>query len=376
MSSVDPVKILADLDQPANPTVEFKDALLARLLAELRPAAEARPHRDRPWRVHSLPGVRWRHGHRRRVVVLAAVALVVVVGAASALAVRAYVLDQGIVGLPPVGAAPSTPKKGELVFSFTFGHTMGDPGRFHLSLYADGRLISERTGDFSLAPTDEHRNPTGLLERRLTPDGVELVRAEVVSTGLVDDDLHLTSGEDLYFGHIEFRTDDRVVHVTWGDANWRCVPGPDVVKELPTPEQASALIRLDERLADLASWLPASAWQDPQTRAFVPSGYSVCYEGGKGVGLARVLALLPRAAGDLLRAQENKPMPYTNLAGAFPSWCSELTTQEARELERALDGAGVKSVKDVFGLSYGAPGPQAAATEFSLIFNPNLPEEE
>lgn len=377
MNSVDPVvKVLAGLDQPANPTVEFKDALLARLLAELRPAAEARPRRDRPWRVHSIPGVPWRHGRRRRLVILAAVALVVVVGAASALAVRAYVLDQGIVGLPPVGAAPSTPKKGELVFSFAFGHTMGDPGRFRLSLYADGRLISERTGDFSLAPTDEHRNPTGLLERRLTPDGVELVRAEVVSTGLVDHDLHLTGGEGLYFGHIEFRAADRVVHVTWGDGTWRGVPGPDVIKGLPTPEQASALIRLDERLADPASWLPASAWKDPQTRAFVPSGYSVCYAGGKGVGLSGLLALLPPAAGDLLRAQENKPMPYTNLAGTFPSWCSELTTQEARKLERILDGAGVKSVKDVFGLSYGAPGPQAAATEFSLIFDPNLPEEE
>jgi hypothetical protein len=368
VNSVDPVvKALADLDQPANPMVEFKDALLARLLAELCPVAEARPHRDRPWRVHSLPAVRWRHGHRRRVVVLAAVALVVVVGAASALAVRAYVLDQGIVGLPPLGAAPSAPKKGELVFSSTFAHSFGDPGRFHVAVYADGRLITERVG--------EH----GIIERRLTPEGVELMRAEVISTGLVDDDLHFTGGQGLHFGgHIEFRDANRVVHVTWGDGTgtWRGVPGPDVIKETATPEQASALMRLDARLADLATWLPANAWKDLQTKAFVPSSYSVCYEGGNGVGLPRVLALLPRAAGDLLRAQENKPMPYTNLAGTFPSWCSELTTEEARKLERILDGAGVKSVKDVFGLSYGAPGPQAAATEFSLIFNPNLPEEE
>ena len=228
----------------------------------------------------------------------------------------------------------------------------------------------------ALAPTDEHRNSTGLLERRLTPEGVELVRAEVVSTGLVDHDLHLTdNAPGLYSGHIEFHAADRVVHVTWGFGTWRGIPGPDVTLEMPTPEQANALRRLDERLAELASWLPASAWKDPQTRAFVPSGYSVCYAGGNGVGLSRLLALLPPAAGDLLRAQENKPMPYTNLAGTVPSWCSELTTQEARKLERILDGAGVKSVKDVFGLSYGAPGPQAAATEFSLIFNPNLPEE-
>ena len=147
-----------------------------------------------------------------------------------------------------------------------------------------------------------------------------------------------------------------------------------MARETPTPEQASALKRLDERLADPESWLPASAWKDPQTRPFVPSGYSVCYEGGKGVGLSRVLALLPPAAGTC-SARRRTRRPYTNLVGRSPNWCSELTNKEARELERILDDAGVKSVKDVFGLSYGAPGPQAAATEFSLAFNPNLPEE-
>lgn len=309
---------------------------------------------------------------RRHLVVLAAVVLVVVVGAASALAVRAYVLHQGIVGLPPVGAAPSTPKSGELVLGFTFGHTFGDPGRFRVSVYADGRLISERVGDSDR--TDEYRNSTGLLERRLTPEGVELVRAEVISTGLVDHDLHLTSGEGLYFGHIAFRTEDRLVHVTWGDVTWDNVD-PDVPRRSPTPEQASALIRLDARLADPASWLPASAWEDPDTKAYVPSGYSVCYEGGQGVGLSRVLALLPPAAENMLRAQENTPGTYTNLRGRFPIWCSELTNEEARALERILDAAGVNGWKDVFGLTYGAPGPGADATEFSLTFNPILPDQ-
>ena len=48
MSSVDPVvRLLADLDRPARPTVEFQDALLARLLGEFegakRPEREAQP---------------------------------------------------------------------------------------------------------------------------------------------------------------------------------------------------------------------------------------------------------------------------------------------------------------------------------------------
>jgi hypothetical protein len=300
-------------------------------------------------------------GRRRRLVVFAAVALVIVLGAASALAVRA-VLHRGIVGLAPVGATPSTPKRGELVLSFGFGHTVGDPGRFQVFLYADGRLISERLGD----PSGEG-DATGLLEQRLTPEGVELVRAEVISTGLVDHDLHLTSGEGLYSGHIKFRTGDRLVHVTWGNAIWGDVD-PDVARQSPTPEQASALMRLDARLADPASWLPASAWEDPETRAYVPSGYSVCYEGGVAVGLDRVLALLPPAAENMLRAQEKTRM--------FPYWCSELTNEEARALERILDAAGVSGTKDVFGLTYDAPGPGGGATRrFSITFGPILPDQ-
>ena len=39
-----------------------------------------------------------------------------------------------------------------------------------------------------------------------------------------------------------------------------------------------------------------------------------------------------------------------------------------------LDAAGVSGWKDVFGLTYGAPGPGEDATEFSLMFNPILPQ--
>jgi hypothetical protein len=35
---------------------------------------------------------------------------------------------------------------------------------------------------------------------------------------------------------------------------------------MPTAEQASALKTLDSRLVDLASWLPASAWEDEVAR--------------------------------------------------------------------------------------------------------------
>jgi hypothetical protein len=310
---------------------------------------------------------------RRRLVLVAAVALVVL-GTASAFGMRAL-LDQGIVGLAPVGATPSTPERGELVLDFGFAHSFGDHGRFRVLVYADGRMITERIGDWRR--TDEYRNSTGLLERRLTPEGVELVRAEVISTGLVDHDLQLTSGEgSLNFGgHIAFRTGDRLVQVTWGpDGSWGDVD--HVGWQMPTPEQASALIRLDARLEDPESWLPASAWEDPETTAYVPSGYWVCYEGAKGVGLSRVLALLPPAAENVLRAQENTPNTYTRFLGTFTVWCSELTNEEARALERILDAAGVSGTKDLFGLHYGVFDiAYADATEFTLNFHPILPDQ-
>jgi hypothetical protein len=86
MNDVDPVvKIIAGLDRPVNPRVEFKDALHTRILGELHAAAELRSSRGRPWRVYVLPRTRWRHGRRRRVVALAAALLLVAFGTAAAI---------------------------------------------------------------------------------------------------------------------------------------------------------------------------------------------------------------------------------------------------------------------------------------------------
>lgn len=347
----------------------YEDSLLAARFAALAPKPRAGDWEDILARAGMARNGRrgfagsLQSRRRRRIVVLAAVVLVVVVGAASALAVRAL-LDRGIIGLAPVGATPSTPERGELVLSFVFGHTMGDPGRFIVSVYADGRLITERVGDYSR--TDAYHDSTGLLEQRLTPEGVELVRAEVISTGLVDHDLHLQAGPGLYFGRIEVRDGDRFVHVTWGDIG---IPYTDVARAMPTAEQVSALIRLDARLEDPASWLPASAWEDPAVTPYVPSGYSVCYYGA-GVGLSQVLALLPQAAEDLLRSQDIR----REQAPAFAYWCSDLTNEEARALARILDDSGLKGYEDVFGLTYGVREREpVGANEFVLTFGPLSP---
>jgi hypothetical protein len=271
----------------------------------------------------------------------------------------------GLVGLAPEGATPSLPSRGELVLSAFFAHTGGDPGRFHFNVYADGRLIWQRLG----GGTDKYAidYTTGWVEQRLTPEGVELLRSEALSTGLFDNDVHLVGGYIPYSGEVGVRNGDRLVRVTWGGPQ----AGPETTA---TPEQASALKQLDARLADPASWLPASAWEDEQMRPFVPSRYSLCVESAQLVGLARAMASLPQPAQDLLDAWDLTYRESTYSEGRY--WCSAVTTERARALAEVLDEAGIGSNGgDIFGLVYHSGPRNGSALNVSISFGPMLPDE-
>jgi hypothetical protein len=272
----------------------------------------------------------------------------------------------GIVGLPPEDATPSAPARGEIVVGFLFGHTDGDPGRFGLHLYADGRVIWQRL-------TSERDG--GLVEQRLTPEGVELIRSEVLATGLFDRDaVQLVGTYGLYFGEIEVRDGDRLLRLSWGDI------GPEDAPEEPaTPEQVSAIKALDAWLEDLASRLPGSAWVDPEPKPFVASRYWVCYEAEGPVQLDTVLASLPRPAVDLLRRWDrtHEVLPFGPTRTPLEIWCSAVTTQEARDLAKILDGAGtgVRVALDVFGLRYRFGQGDADAPDVTVSFEPALPDQ-
>jgi hypothetical protein len=201
---------------------------------------------------------------------------------------------------------------------------IGAPGSFGngwLYLFADGRLIWEQ-----LDP-----DPTGgWLEQRLTPEGVELVRSEIIATGLFDPNQPAPppSGgfpRETKGGYVQVRNGDQLVYVN------RVVPD------------------LHERLAQLWSWLPEDAWVDQEAKAYVPSRYAVCVHQGGYVNPADAtghLAGLPASAQDLLataRGLEMAALVEVDPAGlefAGDESCFDIRTEEARALAGILEAAG------------------------------------
>lgn len=269
---------------------------------------------------------RSRQGRRRwRVVALVVASLVVAVGTASAFGtVRDFFLDRGFIGLPPQGATPSNPENAELVL-FYWGPAPGDWGKSRFWLYADGRLISLREAN---RPEGANPRSTGYLEQHLTPEGVELLRSEIISTGLIGDEDDGNADDDVAIGSESVPRD-----TTKPLEEWRMIEVRDGDK-LYRVSRVGDLERLVALLTDPAS-LPANAWEVREIRAYVPSRYAVCFMGVPAIEPSRLFPLLPEPAQGLLQAREF----------ALNGWgghCTDLTTEEARALGEALDAAGLE----------------------------------
>ncbi len=300
-------------------------------------------------------------GRRRRLLVVLAVVAFIALVSASAFAVRAFVIDKGIVGLPPVGATPSTPESGVLETYYWINFP-----RSRNWVYADGRLI--RLG----APPRR-----GFLEQRLTREGVKLLRSEILSAGGFGHAQPPPGSTSLHPLAIQVRKGDRLVPLRW----------------------ASDLKRLEARLTNPGSWLPASAWKQPKVRAYVPSRFDVCAgavvvsdldkpAAGRVVpmGPARIVALLPAAAQKVLRDREwrTEVSRGPGLRPGVPGvrrgvygGCFAVTTNEARSLAKALDGAGPATARKGGGINlnyrFVAPDP---SRQVWISFSPYLPHGE
>ena len=250
----------------------------------------------------------------------------------------------GFIGLPPAGAAASAPSGGELVVA-----VWTRPARAWL--YADGRLITLHHGD---RPEGANAVSTGLIERRLTPAGVERVRSYVARSG---------NG--------------------FGPAPTRPAIGPArplvrvggrlrVVRE-PSP---ACDTRSCARVTNPGSWLPARMWQARQPAAYVPSRFAVCY------GL--------RGSGDTADLEGAPAVPDASLFGRTgsadrrlpPDWpCSMVTAQRAGRIVEALRGARVLRDSAVgsrilaYVVDVRSPVPGSPPHEARLFFEPLLPDD-
>jgi hypothetical protein len=161
--------------------------------------------------------------------------------------------------IPPAGTAVSTPLEGELIAeAFTFGG--------QVLVYADGRVLSSKN------------NGENIVERRLSPEGVELVRPVL--------------GERVRLGY--------------------GVPG-----------------RLESLLGHSGGILSRqSAWEDREGKPYVPARYGLCFRlVDIPLDVETVLNQLPASAQALLRGSD---------PAGRNSRCLVVTPEEARSLEEVL----------------------------------------
>ena len=157
----------------------------------------------------------------------------------------------GFVGPPPPGTPPTGPATGELVAAAALYNS----GTF---VYADGRIINAWK---NFGASDQFR---GFMVRQLTPSGVEAMRSFLVegTSGLIP-----VSEQEAGELGVNVRHGGRLMHVR----NFKgCENGQGT-----STSTAQATWVGCPGITD-PNWLPASAWQDPVFRPFVPHSYQVC----------------------------------------------------------------------------------------------------
>ena len=227
----------------------------------------------------------------------------------------------GFIGLPPVGAVPSSPERGVLVDEWPlFAGTL--PWRGGAQLYEDGRLIWYLFHG-GTAPPYVHES-TGYLEQRLSPEGVDLVR---------------TNPDD--------NSRD-----PWQLENW-----------LPDTAWADRAVK---------AYVPMR--YGACVKHYDPSGSGSNWGvRGSPPRLDDLLAALPESVAELLRGKPLVP-PLDDAED-----CLAVTVAEARVLDRALKGAGVSAStgeawRNRYVLHYDVPSPSTAGWQVHLRFEPVYPD--
>lgn len=258
--------------------------------------------------------------------------------------------------LPAEGAHPSEPAVGELVVSFS-AEDVGnrDNEITSISVYADGRVVWHRAScgltssrcSSLVSPQGENEPNTGWLEQRLTVEGVELLRSELLSTGLFEEDATLDSSHADLVDYLTFGVRNRGSLVTVG-----LQPAVIGWPEAPKEAQVPALEHAQEILLDLNAWLPADAWSDRTIHAFIPSHYTMWF--------------YPRFPSD----PSDLPSPADQLFNGTDS--TVLTTDQARDIAAGFEAAGVSAIRGRVWDSVAFP-VTISGRKATMFLEPNLP---
>jgi hypothetical protein len=213
---------------------------------------------------------------------------------------------------------PNEPVTGEPVLhlrSWRVGNR--SPDMTELAVYADGRVIWVSSPDGLQEPH---------FQMRITPEGVERLRARAVSTGLFKHDLALVL--DLGYGRMEVGRGDGSVRVAWGETAYR-----DRFVDA-TQAQAGELIELEAFFRDPVAWgLPPHMYVQPEASPFVPTHLWVSWELKEPDP-----SKLPSPAREVLTK---------NLETVLGGGCWLISIAQAREIAQAMERAGLIEPEDV-----------------------------
>jgi hypothetical protein len=256
----------------------------------------------------------------------------------------------------------------------------GEAGRVHLvTILDDGRVITTDRG----ISEGESEPP---VERRLTAEGIQLVRDEMAATDLTDAsatyDPVANPGEELGFGgagpSLEVgQPGAETVVITW-------YLFADTEQDLAAPQpEAEVLDALAARLSTLEEWLPASAWADAAGMPYEPEHYRAWIYSQQWEGSVDDLPVEAAtvswppvqgsdAFGDAVDAVAQEP-----IEGDGPPRCRVVTAAEAVPVVEALEAAGAEL--DVFSTFPGrafALGSRGTGRLVTITFEPILPLAE
>lgn len=262
-------------------------------------------------------------------------------------------------GIPPQGAIPTAAGPTRLVLSLEATVSRERPT---MRMYENGVILWLDPSDPSVSPES-----SGIVQRRLTAEGVEYVRSLVLDTGMFDRDLllHLETG---YFD-LTLQRADKAVRVVWARTDeWGLGPSRDA-----TADEARTLTRLERDLKDPEAW-PAWVWADATDRSFVPSRNAVCLRSlPLRTSHAHLRAQLPAEVVAFLRDADRSTLQEA----ASPGWaCSRITGDDLHQLIRILDELGIQRNHDKGWLRYRLEDPTVPANTISMMFGPVLPDGE